>query len=162
MKEPLAFFLTFRTYGTWLHGDGRGSVDNAHNVFGTPLLDPDAPRMRRAAAAMKYAPLIFDDAMRGCVDESVVDTCRFREWVLVERAVRTNHVHAVVGYHGIAPEEMLQKLKARATRALRERRMVAPARPVWGDGPGSRRYLWTERDIADAACYVRDYQDQPR
>jgi len=161
MKEPLAFFLTFRTYGTWLHGDERGSVDEEHNVFGTPLLDPDAPRMERASTVMKHPPLVFGDAMRRCVDESIVDTCRFREWLLVERAVRTNHVHAVVGYHGATPEEMLQKLKARATRALRERQMVPPGRPVWVDGPGSRQYLWTERDVEDAARYVRDYQDQP-
>ena len=33
---PLAYLITFRTYGTWLHGDARGSVDREHNVFGTP------------------------------------------------------------------------------------------------------------------------------
>ncbi|MDQ3490280.1 MAG: hypothetical protein M3449_04330 [Acidobacteriota bacterium] len=30
---PLAFLTTFRTYGTWLHGDKRGSIDRFHNVF---------------------------------------------------------------------------------------------------------------------------------
>jgi hypothetical protein len=24
---PLAYFISFRTYGTWLHGDERGSVN---------------------------------------------------------------------------------------------------------------------------------------
>lgn len=32
---PLAYLITFRTYGTWLHGDERGSVDKNHNKFGT-------------------------------------------------------------------------------------------------------------------------------
>ena len=35
--EPAGHFLTFRTYGTWLHGDARGSVDRFHNVPGEPL-----------------------------------------------------------------------------------------------------------------------------
>src|SRR5690606_34950385 len=97
-----------------------------------------------------------------CVDESIVDTCEYHQWVLVERAVRTNHVHVVVGQHGIPPEFMLQKLKARATRALRERKLIPPNQPVWADRPGSRRYLWNERDVEDAARYVREYQDMPR
>ena len=28
---PLAHLSTFRSYGTWLHGDKRGSVDRSHN-----------------------------------------------------------------------------------------------------------------------------------
>ena len=35
---PLAYFISFRTFGTWLHGDRRGSVDRsttstAHHVW---------------------------------------------------------------------------------------------------------------------------------
>jgi len=26
-RIPLAYLITFRSYGTWLHGDERGSVD---------------------------------------------------------------------------------------------------------------------------------------
>ena len=25
-NKPLAYFITFTTYGTWLHGDSRGSM----------------------------------------------------------------------------------------------------------------------------------------
>jgi hypothetical protein len=28
---PLAYLITFRCYGTWLHGDERGSVDRFRN-----------------------------------------------------------------------------------------------------------------------------------
>jgi len=38
---PLAYFLTLRTYGTWLHGDERGSVDAKHNCYNTPYTAPD-------------------------------------------------------------------------------------------------------------------------
>lgn len=35
---PMAYLVTFRAYGTWLHGDKRGSVDRFHNRFGTPRI----------------------------------------------------------------------------------------------------------------------------
>ena len=34
----LAYLITFRCYGTWLHGDSRGSVDRFHNRYGAPLI----------------------------------------------------------------------------------------------------------------------------
>jgi hypothetical protein len=39
-RIPLAYLITFRSYGTWLHGDPRGSVDRFHNVYGKPRLPP--------------------------------------------------------------------------------------------------------------------------
>ena len=37
---PLGFLITFRCYGTWLHGDERGSIDRGHNSPGEePLPD---------------------------------------------------------------------------------------------------------------------------
>ena len=29
----LAYFISFRTYATWLHGDKRGSIDRFHNRY---------------------------------------------------------------------------------------------------------------------------------
>jgi len=52
---PLAYLITFTTYGTWLHGDPRGSVDREHNVWGTPFLDPDRARPGRAGPALPAA-----------------------------------------------------------------------------------------------------------
>jgi hypothetical protein len=33
---PLAYLITFRCYGTWVHGDDRGSMDRKHNIYRTP------------------------------------------------------------------------------------------------------------------------------
>ena len=37
MDIPLAYHITFGTYGTRLHGNERGSVDRAHNAPGEPF-----------------------------------------------------------------------------------------------------------------------------
>jgi hypothetical protein len=36
--RPLAYHITWGTYGTRLHGDKRGTVDRENNAFGTPVL----------------------------------------------------------------------------------------------------------------------------
>jgi hypothetical protein len=33
---PLGYLITFRCYGTWLHGDERGSIDRFHNRYSPP------------------------------------------------------------------------------------------------------------------------------
>ena len=38
---PLAYFLSFTCYGSWLRGRTPGSVDEDHNQYGTPFLPPD-------------------------------------------------------------------------------------------------------------------------
>ena len=162
MSEPLAFLLTFRTYGTWLHGDDRGSVDREHNGPGMPFLAPNVRRVAFETGRMGFPPLVFDEAIRSIVDAAIVDQCCYRSWDLIERAVRTNHVHVVVGYAGVPPERVAGELKSRATRWLRERGLLAADRPVWADCAGSRRYLWRPAEVAAAVAYVREGQDVPR
>ena len=35
---PLGYLITFRCYGTWLHGDERGAIDRLHNRYKSPYL----------------------------------------------------------------------------------------------------------------------------
>jgi hypothetical protein len=37
-----AYFITFTTYGTWLHGTqkGKGSVDRENNLYGAAFVEP--------------------------------------------------------------------------------------------------------------------------
>jgi hypothetical protein len=44
---PLAYLISFRTYGTWLHGDERGSTSRRRNKYGTPRIAPN-PRLQGA------------------------------------------------------------------------------------------------------------------
>jgi hypothetical protein len=53
---PLAYFITFHTYGTWIHGDDRGSVDRHHNLYGTPMLPPDPSRRFQSSDSVGGVP----------------------------------------------------------------------------------------------------------
>ena len=149
---PLAYFISFRCYGTWLHGDDRGSVDRLHNVYGTPLLGADPILHSKRRALMKRNPVELDAARRRAVKDAVVDTCSRRGWVLRAINVRTNHVHCVVTADR-SPELVMNAFKANATS-----RMVAES--VWRRGikpwsrHGSTRYLWNENSVVRAIDYV--------
>jgi REP element-mobilizing transposase RayT len=161
MGAPLAYLLTWRTYGTWLHGDGRGSVDWQHNAFGTPMLAPSSTRTEHVRSRMRYPPILLTADAQALVASVIADHCRIRQWELCESAVRSNHVHVVVTNAGLKPEPMMNQLKAYATRALRSAGLTPAEAPVWAEG-GSTQYLWTATELDHACAYVREGQDVPR
>ncbi|HWS88013.1 MAG TPA: transposase [Pyrinomonadaceae bacterium] len=156
---PLAFLITFRCYGTWLHGDERGSIDRHHNVYGTELIPPNERWEQHNTQNLRHEPVILDASRRAAAEAAVRETCEARGWLLRAVNVRTNHVHAVVSAD-CRPEPVLKAFKANATRMMRERGCWPHRHSPWAEG-GSRRYLWTERSIERAVAYVVDGQDVP-
>ncbi len=73
--------------------------------------------------------------------------------------VRTNHIHAVVSAKR-EPEIVLIAFKANATRKLREAGYWHGSGSPWAEG-GSKKYLWTEKDLNDAVAYVEYDQGEP-
>jgi hypothetical protein len=115
----LAYFITFSTYGTWLHGTakGLGSVDAEHNEYGTPFVQPDAQRMEQSRAAMTQAPYVMDAQRRRIVLDAIIAICCEKGWDLLALHVRSNHVHVVVQADR-DPGRLMSDMKARASREL--------------------------------------------
>jgi REP element-mobilizing transposase RayT len=157
-EQALAYFITFRTYGTWLHGDDRGSSDRNHRAWDEPHVAPDAERRNIAYSRLATRPVTFDREQRRVVGNEIQRQCQHRDWILHAVNVRTEHVHVVSAPQ--RPEVMMNILKSYATRALRQLgRWEQPSGP-WSRH-GSTRYLWTERDVAGACVYVNEMQDSP-
>jgi REP element-mobilizing transposase RayT len=153
---PLAYFITFRCYGTWLHGDARGSVDREHNVPGTALLAANARLSAYRVAMLKGEPQVFDTTHRAIVEQTVREVSAHHGWALHAVNVRTNHAHAVVSA-ACAPEGILNAWKSWSTRRLRQLARVSSSQPVWSRH-GSTRYLWTKECLAHAVRYVEEGQ----
>jgi REP element-mobilizing transposase RayT len=149
---PLAYLITFHTYGTWLHGHDEGSVDRRHNGYGAPTIKPDAAFAARRRKLMTHEPLVLTGDQRRCADAAMREVCAFRGWGVHAVNVRTTHAHAVVAA-SVPPERIMGDLKRRATRLLREGGLVAVDHPVWQEH-GSTRWLWDARGLADACHYV--------
>ena len=155
----LAYLITFRGYGTWLHGDRRGSVDRFNNKYGAPRIPPNERWHKYNRAALKQKPFIMKSRQRLTVEEAIRDTCKVRGWDFWATNVRSNHVHTVVSA-SCKPEKVLAAFKANATRQLREKGLWRGKRSPWVDR-GSKRRLWTEQDVVDAVAYVEYDQGEP-
>jgi len=80
--EPQPYFVTFTCYGTWLHGDARGSVDREHNDWQTPPLEPDEERERQAFSLLKHSPVKLGPRQRQTVCQAIQEVCQHRGWRL--------------------------------------------------------------------------------
>src|SRR5262245_39465623 len=149
---PLAYFISFRCYGTWLHGGERGSVDRSHNIYRTPMLPPDEQKRNEMRLRLKRDPVELTATRRAAVDEEVRENCEKRGWGLRAINVRTNHVHTVVTT-GSKPELVMNAFKANATRKMVEAGVWQHGIKPWSRH-GSTRYLWTEKSVAYAIDYV--------
>ena len=157
MNTPLAYLLTFRTYGTWLHGDARGSMQHSHcrSPF-APALAPNHRWRVDVSRTMADGPRVLSVNERRVVHAAIVEVCAYRGWNLLALNVRTNHVYAVLGT-GEAPERAVTTLKAWSTRRLREGGSVGVEARVWARH-GSTRYLWGQAAVEGAVSYVVEWQ----
>jgi REP element-mobilizing transposase RayT len=159
VSEPLAYFITFTTYGTWLHGRAPGAVDRQHNVPNTPLLPPNAAQEKARRERMRQTEYVLDKARREVVLRTVLEVAQHRQWKVWAVHVRSNHVHVVVSAP-VKPEKVMSDFKAWASRRLREAFGEDADRDRWTQH-GSTRYLWDETTTAAKIAYVLDEQGEP-
>lgn len=155
----LAYFITFHTYGTWLHGTckGKGSVDREHNQYGAEFVAPDARREAEAREDMAQPPYVMRSAEeRAVVCDAIVSLCRHRGWRLLALHVRTNHVHAVVGTDR-DPGRAMSDMKASASRELTRTGFDDATRRRW-TRHGSTLHLFNEEAVADKIDYTLNRQ----
>ena len=150
---PLAYLITFRCYGTWLHGDECGSVDRFHNHYQSPYIAPNRRWLQHNTRTLKGEPTTLNAAQRESVETAVRETCEIRNWLLRAIKVRTNHVHIVVSIGDTKPERALNDFKAYTTRKMRRNNCWHRSHSPWAD-KGSCRYLWNERSVERSVDYV--------
>jgi REP element-mobilizing transposase RayT len=151
-RRPLAYFITFHTYGTWLHGQTPGSVDRAHNQYGTPFLPADSMQVDESRERMTQEPYLLDEKWRRIVRDAIVEECRFRGWKLLALHVRSNHVHMIVAAER-EPETVMRMCKSQASKRLNQAGCENPDRKRWTTH-GSTIYLWDEAAVADKVAYT--------
>ena len=121
----LAYLITFRCYGTWLHGDKRGSIDRFHNAYKSPYIEPNPRWHRHNAQALEGEPVILDARRRTSVERAIRETCQLRKWHLHALSVRTNHVHVVVFYWHTKTETSLNRTQGQGHKTNASRSMLA-------------------------------------
>jgi REP element-mobilizing transposase RayT len=161
MQDPIAFFLTWSTYGTWLPGDARGWVEYQRGIqLPNPILELEC------SARMAEDACILGPRQRQRVEQQVAETCAYRGWRLHAVNCRTNHVHVVLSASA-NPKSIREQLKAWCTRRLKELEaecgVPETERRVqrWAER-GSIRRVFSDDDLAVVVDYVVNQQDNPK
>jgi REP element-mobilizing transposase RayT len=156
---PLAYLITWTTYGSWLHGDERVWVQS-----GQPGIQaPDQERQTSVRLRMTEATVLLDEPQRQLVEGTIREHCRIRQWHLHAVNVRSNHVHVVVSAD-LAPEETMRQLKAWCSRRLSEQAGLASekgtrnGRRHWWTEHGSTKWINDESYLQNAIRYVNERQ----
>src|SRR5215218_3166116 len=110
----IAYFSTWTTYGTWLHGDPRGWH---HRGGGHDRPDPETHVT--AESCLAEPALILDPDQRRLVEQTITDHCAIRGWVLHAVNCRSNHVHVVVSAPGRPIGQPREQFKYWCTRRLK-------------------------------------------
>jgi REP element-mobilizing transposase RayT len=148
--KPLAYFISWTTYGTWLPGDGRGWVEH-----GTPgIQEPDRLRWEAARRQLIQPAVVLDQEQRAEVETTIRAHCTFRGWQLHAINPRSNHVHVVVTADA-APEEVMNQFKAWCSRRLNER---WGKRDRWWTKHGSTKWINDTEYLQNAIEYVLEKQ----
>jgi REP element-mobilizing transposase RayT len=156
---PLAYLITFRCYGSWLHGDVRGAMDRQRNHrYGTPRIPPNYALRKSEQARLKQASVTLNAAHRELVEAAIREVCHYRNYRLLALNVRTNHVHVVVAA-ARKPESILVAFKAYTSRRLREAGLCSNEQPLWSRH-GSTQYLWKSHQVESAIEYVINGQGE--
>ncbi|OGT50457.1 MAG: hypothetical protein A3F17_00870 [Gammaproteobacteria bacterium RIFCSPHIGHO2_12_FULL_41_15] len=153
-----AYLISFRTYGTWLHGDDRGSVTKLNNQYGTPFAKPSKTLHRYNSNRLQNIPIFLAPNNQVIVLNSIKTTCEAFNWQLHAAHVRTNHVHVLLsGYQ--MPERIMMQLKVRATRMLMCSCAYFKDKKIWSRH-GSTKYIFRDNSILSAMRYVVDEQGE--
>src|SRR5438132_13645292 len=113
MSFPLAYHLTWTTYGTWLQGDERGWVKK-----GTAgIQDPEPGRQERCYQLLKTSPTTLNQQQRLLIQVTIEAHCDHRKWKLHAVNVRSNHIHVVVTA-AMDPDSVMGQFKAWCSRRL--------------------------------------------
>jgi REP element-mobilizing transposase RayT len=152
-NEPIAYFITWTTYGTWLPGDKRGwhswGEDEAHT--------PNELVTEMAVLDMKETEFTLSPDEREMVVQTISRHCQIRTWALHAVNARSNHVHVVVTASGYDPKTVRDQFKSWCTRNLKP--CNQGRKRYWTEG-GSCRWINQEEDLESAIVYVNDYQDR--
>jgi REP element-mobilizing transposase RayT len=149
---PIAYHMTFGTYGARLHGDPRPTVDRDHNQFGTPFVATNFERRSREATLMRAERVVLTETQRLFVESVIPTVCGRGQWTYHITAAQCDHVHTLLTADGDA--RAVRRLLKRWLSEELDRRWPRARGQVWWAEGGSIKWIWKEDYLRDAYEYI--------
>jgi REP element-mobilizing transposase RayT len=140
----LGYMVTWSTYGAWLQGDVRGWVKGG-KIRGEQRGLEEANRW-----AMKGTPVLLGRKEREAVRVKIEETAGRMGQHIYAIAVRSNHVHVVVGDGGSSIVQTVMRYKMASTLGLQKTGFVGK---VWARGY-DKRFCFSEEELDGRIEYV--------
>jgi len=156
--QPLAFHITFGTYGSRLHGDERGTVERRRNKPGDPIVGRDDDWRRVEAARLKFDPRLLGRPQRGVIEGILPAICKKGGWTFHIAAARPDHVHLLLTAQPGAESDVTRRLVKRWLSEELSKRWPLAAGERWWSVGGSVKWVW----IAGYFDNVWHYIDRQR
>ncbi len=157
-SHPIAYFITFRTYASWLHGDHRDSVDPRHNIFLAPRIIPNPNFEEKMKSNCHENSFLMNAEQREKALDAIINTCRYNHWHLYAAQIRTNHVHIVMQTDR-SPDRATTSIKAYATQYLRKIVPQSSREKYWARGQ-SIKHLFNSMQVFRTMKYVIEEQGE--
>ena len=152
MNDPVTYFITWTTYGTWLPGDSRGWRKwKAGEQQPQPLLE------NWCRDRMKEQPVLLNECQRHEVEAICRRHSEIRGWELHAVSARSNHVHLAVTANA-GPKKVRNQFKANATRILRQHPHPIVNERIWTRG-GDVDVVDGEDALEQVILYITEAQD---
>lgn len=153
MNDPITYFITWTTYGTWLPGDSRGWRKKGRGE------QPPQPLLEAwCRERMTESEVVLNETQRAKVESVCREHARIRGWVLHAVNARSNHVHLAVTADK-APKVVRDQFKANATRVLRQEPAALRKENIWTTG-GDCEIVDGDEELARVIEYITEAQDR--
>jgi REP element-mobilizing transposase RayT len=150
--RPLAYHITWGTYGNRLHGDPRGTVDRTHRKRGSPVLGLDRERLEKEKSLMKFPPVRFTRDQRLFIETNIPKICEHGLWTYHICAAAIDHIHMVVSSPS-DPRDIRRLAKRWMGQELSLHYRLPEGATWWSEG-GSVRTVKDDAYLQSALPYV--------
>lgn len=158
-EYPLAYHITFGTYGTRLHGDVRGTVTRDQNRFGEPVVGHDEIWQRLERSQLKFPPVVLSADQCREIENRIPGICEHGGWEYQISAGQPDHVYALLTTTSDG-KRVRMWLKRWLGEALSERWPLETGRTWWAEG-GSVKQVWEDDYFANVFEYIRLQRSTP-
>lgn len=153
---PLAYHMTFGTYGMRLHGDARGTVDRQRNKPGEPIVGQNQSWVAFEKVRLNHPPVSLTLSHQLKIESLMPSICERGDWEHWITAAESDHVHTLITVTGHADTKVVRKLIKRwLGQALSEQyREIKDRQPWWAEG-GSIKWVWDQGYFDRVYDYIR-------
>jgi len=157
--NPIAYHITFGTYGTRLHGDPKGTVDRSMNHYGDPIIGSDPKRWLRETRLLKFPPVIFNLSQRQYAESVIPLICQTGVWFYHIAAAGEDHVHVLLtaDADGAAVRKWFKRWLGEK---LSKKWPFSTGQSYWSEG-GSVKWVWKEDYFHNIFNYISHQRATP-